>query len=94
MTNPTQVRNIYNLRVAQRLTLGDLAARLRDHDPAAAVGRTMLTEFENGNHFTSQRTLEALAEILEAPIEEIIRMVEIPEKVRGHQLRGKARSLA
>jgi transcriptional regulator with XRE-family HTH domain len=81
------VRNMYNIRKAQGLSLAEIARRLEQRDPNA-VKRPMLHAFEQGQCFTKQRTLEDLADILGSNIEDLIRMVEVPDPAAGRTLVG------
>lgn len=76
------VRNVYNLRRERGWTLAELAARVQAYDPKAG-GRTMLSMFENCHRPTSQRTLVALAAVLETTVDEILRVREVPAKPLG-----------
>lgn len=83
------VRNMYNIRHRMGLSLAEVARRLGERHPDA-VKRPMLHAFEQGQSFTNQQTLEALADILQSPIEEIIRIVEVTDDARSPALVGVA----
>lgn len=82
MSERTEIRNLYHVRTAKGFTLDALAQAVRKVDPRAA-NRSTLTDLENCRHNGSVRTLKALAQVLDTPIEDLIRIVPSEKKPRG-----------